>query len=79
MNKELEEAVAIIERICASVQGTLADHQVIQHALTLIKAELTPPVVLAAEPLGVSDPPSDTPGENEDDEDEKSDGANPLQ
>lgn len=42
MNKE--QAMQLIEQVCANFQGNLQAHQNIQNALKLIKAELEPKV-----------------------------------
>jgi hypothetical protein len=37
-----EEALAVLQQVCAVVQGTLADHQKIQAALQVVIAACTP-------------------------------------
>lgn len=43
MDTELVEAVALIEKVCASVQTNLDGHQAIQKALTIVRKRLDPP------------------------------------
>jgi hypothetical protein len=41
---ELEQALQILNQVCARIQGTLADHQQIQTALQTVTQACTPPV-----------------------------------
>lgn len=40
MKKDVQEAMEIIEKACASVAADLPTHQAIQRALAVLKAEL---------------------------------------
>jgi hypothetical protein len=40
MEPDIQEALAVLERACSSVQGDLRTHQVIQNALETVKTKL---------------------------------------
>jgi hypothetical protein len=42
INMSKEEALRILENVCAAHVGTLKDHQAIQTALMVVKTELAP-------------------------------------
>jgi hypothetical protein len=52
MEPELQEAISVIEKACASVTGDLTTHQVIQHALGLVKSKLGAGLTLEPESNG---------------------------
>lgn len=54
MDEELTDALAVVSRACASVQGDLPTHQTIQGALQKVTEALQPPVLAV-----VSDAPPD--------------------
>jgi len=43
MDKKIQEALKVVDEVCAKFQGTRQDHVVIQQALQIILAVLDPP------------------------------------
>lgn len=43
MKPEVQEAVGVLEQVCASVSTDLNNHQVIQRSLAIVKSELGDP------------------------------------
>lgn len=47
MDPELQQALNVIDQVCASVPANRAEHQVMLNALDTIRKAVTPAVVLA--------------------------------